>query len=132
MNTKIWNRVYPVIGILVLLMFPFLAIKAESIKGYVLLVIIWIIGILLFSRTCPCIRHSKKHNQIQWLFLLSFCTGMAFYIKAFKVADMVMHDEDIVMRVTTGLAAYILVFVIVSVVIMYIGRIIYKKQKLIK
>ena len=133
MSKEILRKGCPAICFSLLLTFSFLSIDVETVKAYFLLVCIWIVAVLFVSKICSGISRSKRHNQNQLLFMITFFGGAGFYVKAFKVmAFGVLYNEDILMKFTYGLAAYVLVFVILSSTVMYLGCLMYKKQKMIK
>ena len=133
MSKEILRKGCPAIYFILLLAFPFLSIEVETLKVYVLLVCIWILAILFVSKICKGISRSRRHNQNQLLFIVTFFGGIGVYVKAFKViAFSLLYDEDILMKVTYGLVAYVLVFVIISSTVMYLGCLMYKGQKTIK
>ncbi len=132
MSVSVWKRVCTAICFILLSAFPFLSIEVETLKVYVLLVFIWILAILFVSKICKGISRSRRYNQNQLLFIVTFFGGIGFYVKAFKViAFSLLYDEDILMKVTYGLAVYVLVFVIISSTVMYLGCLMYKGQKTI-
>ena len=133
MSKEILRKGCPAIYFILLLAFPFLSIEVETLKVYVLLVCIWILAILFVSKICKGISRSRRHNQNQLLFIVTFFGGIGVYVKGFKViAFSLLYDEDILMKVTYGLVAYVLVFVIISSTVMYLGCLMYKGQKTIK
>ena len=119
----IWNIVI-LCGML--LLFSFLSLMDISVILYMIMIALWMTVLLVFSRHSMVIRQSGKVNQI--LFVITFFCGTGYYIKAFKVVFAFMSD-DMFIRISYGIVAYFLVFVIMVTVIMYLACLMFRKQK---
>lgn len=124
------DRLYLVSGHIIELILSLIALKAETVAGFILLASAYIVVTLIFARTCRSIRGSGRPNQI--MFVGIFFTGVGFFIKGFLVVFNLMPDENILVRLAYSISAYIFVFVVMAMVILYAGCLIFKKQRCIK
>lgn len=124
------DRIYLLSGFIIATVLSVLALKSESIAGFILIVFIYVMGILAFAKICATIRNSKRQNQI--LFVSAFFTGTGFYLKGFLVVFDIMSSENKLIRLCYSISAYLLIFVIMSMVILYASSIIFRGQRVIK
>lgn len=125
-----YDKLYLVSGHILELILSLIALKAETVTRFILLVSAYIVITLIFTRTCRPIRESGRPNQI--MFVGIFFTGVGFFIKGFLVVFNLMPDENILVRLAYSISAYIFVFVVMAIVILYAGCLIFKKQRCIK
>ncbi len=124
------DRRYLVSGHILGLVLSLVALKTGSFSRFILLVFAYIVGTLFFAWTCRPIRESGRTNQI--MFVGIFFTGVGFFLKGFLVVFGIMSGENILVRIAYSISAYVFVFVVMGLVILYAGCIIFKKQRCIK
>ena len=125
-----YDRLYLVSGHIIEFVLSMAALKSGSVAGFILLVSAYIVVTLVFARTCRPIRESGRPNQI--MFVGNFFTGVGFFIKGFRVVFNVMSGENMLVRLAYSISAYVFVFVVMAMVILYVGCLIFKKQRCIK
>ena len=93
------------------------------------MILLWMMVLLVFSKTCKVICDSGRQNQI--LFIITFFCGTGFYIKASKTVYAFM-DDGVLFKIAYGISAYFLIFVIMVSVVMFCGCLLFKRQKQIR